>query len=210
MAKRNEKATYLIKQFPSKRRCAICKKKFQTKEKLHEHVKTHTGERDYPCNVPGCTKGPYATSDSLKAHKHREHGTAQLQCEICDEMFTQKALLNKHRAKHPEVQQKTCKTCKKEFDSFSNLLAHTANDDCEAPAPKQKKDRELLECPVCEKKVLHIKSHMQNSHFKEEKYVCDQCDETFTNTAARWRHREKEHPDAPKVVNKIKAQVKKQ
>lgn len=48
-------------------------KPFPKRHKLFTHLRTHTGERPYPCTVPNCGRW-FSRSDSLNSHKKVKHG----------------------------------------------------------------------------------------------------------------------------------------
>ena len=43
--------------------CPTCGTKFQHKYRLDLHMKTHTGERNFGCPIPGCTSAYYTKSN---------------------------------------------------------------------------------------------------------------------------------------------------
>ncbi|CAG9311540.1 unnamed protein product [Blepharisma stoltei] len=63
--KRHINATHIgIKKF----NCEVCSKKLVSKQNLTEHMYTHTGEKPFRCEEPGCGKS-YRQSSQLSVHK---------------------------------------------------------------------------------------------------------------------------------------------
>ncbi|KAJ7867936.1 hypothetical protein B0H14DRAFT_3861657 [Mycena olivaceomarginata] len=47
--------------------CSLCKKQLTTRGHLRRHLRTHTGERNYPCTFPGC-ETRCTRRDNLQQH----------------------------------------------------------------------------------------------------------------------------------------------
>ena len=62
--------------------CQICLKTLSSKQNLKQHMNTHTGERPYRCNFPGC-ECSYRHASQLSNHRilHRQ-GLRQLKPEF--------------------------------------------------------------------------------------------------------------------------------
>ena len=61
--------------------CEVCEKKFNRKDFLIKHIKTHTQERAFPCNH--CDK-QFKTSASLSAHVNGSHNDKRrFVCDFC-------------------------------------------------------------------------------------------------------------------------------
>ena len=65
--------------------CNFCGKEFNRPAQLRDHVKRHTGEKNFPCGV--CQKSFVCVSD-LKKHIGIHSGTRKFVCDICGGTFS--------------------------------------------------------------------------------------------------------------------------
>ncbi|GMF29717.1 unnamed protein product [Phytophthora fragariaefolia] len=116
---------------------AGCRREFNRKYTLAEHIKTHTGERPHVCPVPTCGKR-FSTSGNLSRHK-RLHGYIEpLKCPVqgCICTFPSNNKLEKHMKFHYGSDVKVCVVpgCGKTFSTTGNLNRHLKNHHCGEPA----------------------------------------------------------------------------
>ncbi|NWV00812.1 ZN367 protein, partial [Upupa epops] len=83
----------------SRIRCNICNRVFPREKSLQAHTRTHTGERPYLCDYPGCGKA-FVQSGQLKTHQRLHTGEKPFVCSEngCLSRFTH---ANRHCPKHP-------------------------------------------------------------------------------------------------------------
>ncbi|CAL7939093.1 unnamed protein product [Xylocopa violacea] len=84
---------------PSSIKCTYCSRVFPREKSLQAHLRTHTGERPYPCDYPGCTKA-FTQSGQLKTHQRLHTGEKPFLCTEpgCEMRFTH---ANRHCPDHP-------------------------------------------------------------------------------------------------------------
>lgn len=83
-----------------KHSCEHCGKIYGKLSKLQEHVRSHTGERPFVCDAPGCGK-TYIRKEHLVVHRvtHADN-PRPFGCENCDARFGVRAHLTRHLRKN--------------------------------------------------------------------------------------------------------------
>lgn len=103
-------------------RCKRCNKLCNSKNALHYHFLSHTGERPFSCNE--CGKSFFASS-ALKVHKRLHSGEKPFECDICKRPFRQWGDLKYHiQSKHTATKNHQCEFCGKDFARRYSLVIH--------------------------------------------------------------------------------------
>ncbi|KAG2221778.1 hypothetical protein INT45_003418, partial [Circinella minor] len=86
--------------------CPRSKKPFTKRHKMHNHMRTHTGERPFQCTVQGCSKR-FSRPDSLSTHIKTHSNIRPYHCAVpgCGKAYFHSRSLRKHTRSHEEQQQ---------------------------------------------------------------------------------------------------------
>lgn len=100
-------------------------KGFGSITKLAKHVRSHAGDRPYPCKF--CDKS-FTKSHHYTRHLRLKHGDCvreaeSLRCEQCDDTFSSQDDLIYHSAIHA-TQNLTCPLCQEKFEDVDAVTAH--------------------------------------------------------------------------------------
>lgn len=80
--------------------CEVCGKVFADKGKLKKHALSHVTERDFRCDIPGCTKA-FKSAEDLRTHVKYVHATEKrFKCAQCQRAFSRPDKYKLHMLTH--------------------------------------------------------------------------------------------------------------
>ncbi|XP_068222565.1 zinc finger protein 665-like [Palaemon carinicauda] len=131
--------------------CDFCGKMY-TRQYLQNHLKTHTGERQYKCHVCGAS---FVQNVHLKTHYKTHSGIKDYHCDICGKSFALRCTLTYHYRTHTGEKPYKCDVCNKAFVQLSSLSQHKQVHFPSSPH----------HCLLCDKKYAY--KYTLNAHYRE-------------------------------------------
>ena len=190
--------------------CLICGKLWWSPAMLKRHMRSHTGEKPYECNVCG---ERFSRKWNVKLHCLRKHEKStssdavkkkmKKACSICGNLLCSTSSLKQHMRVHTGEKPFQCDTCDMKYSCKGNLERHckeqhgaSSHGDAATKSQSQSLAAEQdRTCPICGMvfdSPSRMKRHMIQ-HTGEKPYQCSICVEYFSQAAALEEHHQKMH-----------------
>eukprot|EP01083_Nonionella_stella_P071024 190456_1 len=147
--------------------CSECGKRFRYLSLLDRHITSHSDEKPYLCDHPGCTKR-FQHKYYLNQHKRRTHDAIKKhKCPQCEKAFVEKCNLKIHLRKHTGEKPYQCYICLRRFSVKTNLDAHMRIHNGDKP----------FKCELCGKcfaRKAYLTQH-HRTHTGEKPFECEYC-----------------------------------
>ncbi len=174
-------------------KCTVCSKLFTMKQYLQKHMATHTGEKNFECNV--CGKR-YKWDSSLRVHKAYKHSTDRpYHCAICYKTYKISGELKTHMQMHANVRAYKCENCPKTFKKKDHLVKHTYTHSKE----------KCVNCSVCGHgftNKYNLTKHTAVKHTRDLPHKCTYCKKEYFEKYYLKRHLKNVHGVSKNAIKK--------
>ena len=142
--------------------CKNCRKTFQTKTELSNHMLTHKEDGGWTCNK--CRK-VFQTKSDLSTHMVKHKSNGDLTCKNCNNTFKTETELSTHMLTHTNDGDWTCDECAHQTNTLANLKRHleaSHHKSRHVPASPQS-----FSCNSCTRKFnssTELEEHKRKSH----------------------------------------------
>lgn len=174
-----------------------CNQNISNRNRLVEHIKSHTQEKICACFICGTLFATYTKfidhCSRSQANDLQTTNTIKYQCSHCNKKFLTNNLLKEHIRKH--INNVKCPLCDMTCINTNDLNKHMIY--------KHSEERNF-KCELCEstyKTSNDLNRHMQNAHHEKEKpkkqtsnnYKCHVCDRTYSHGSTLSNHLKNVH-----------------
>ena len=181
--------------------CPFCKKKFESKYRLQDHIDAYSEENKYSCEE--CSR-KFPTNFTKQRHITEVHGEQKTKylCDLSDSQFSSERNLKKHKdnCHNDSTVEYSCDLCDSKFKRNDNLNQHLKEvHDIDRSKQifrginDQGEYFPCLECDSVFKRKYRLDRHVTAVHGVSTRFECNQCGETFSRRENLKRHLESVH-----------------
>ncbi|ELU03123.1 hypothetical protein CAPTEDRAFT_34004, partial [Capitella teleta] len=197
--------------------CKICNKTFAQNSNFKNHIRTHSDERPFVCEI--CCIG-FKERYHLKKHMLFKHSNElKEECRVCGKKFKDSTAVRAHERIHSDVRPYACRRCGKTFKTSECLWHHeNRSKTCKKRflcikcskqfASYTAFDKHMVthselrpyKCQVCDigfKLKVHLKKHNLYRHSSEYPCECSICGKKFKDSSAVRLHERIHSNDRP-------------
>ena len=180
--------------------CEFCPKQYQRRSLLEIHIRNHTGERPFTCEI---CKAAFKNPSNYRRHCKTMHPngdfktsvkSTKYQCEYCSNHYEKKYLLKNHTRKHTGERPFECEICQYSSSFASNYKRHVKRIHGNSDRKRSLKPTQY-QCDFCPKQFkgkilfqIHTRKHTGEKPFK-----CEICNYASNNPSNYKRHCKKVH-----------------
>ncbi|XP_023949929.2 zinc finger protein 90 homolog [Bicyclus anynana] len=117
--------------------CETCGRFFKAQWQYLEHLRLHTNERPYACDICGKT---FITNRLLGAHRY-VHGLGRtrpdIRCTLCGKSFANRGNLHRHMGVHSDEKRFKCEICNTAYRQKAEMKSHYDHVHLRKPWPKR-------------------------------------------------------------------------
>ena len=145
--------------------CSICAKLYKTNQDLQNHIRIHTKEK-VKCDICG------KLVKDISSHK-KTHGIRMFKCSICGIDYKRKAHLSSHMRTHMNIVDR-CEICSRQVKDMKRHLA------------RHSQPKSYINCHLCMEVLKgkdNLKMHIQRRNTNTKDFKCEliHCSRAFSN-----------------------------
>ncbi|XP_046575904.1 zinc finger protein draculin-like [Haliotis rubra] len=196
--------------------CGTCGKILKSKGSLNLHVRRHTRDFNFSCQLCGES---FLINQLLKEHVAKVHKkTGVVKCKFCGKVTTTFRGMREHVKEHAGEEHK-CHDCDMSFSTKTKLKRHMSwhskDFECNVcgkwfPSKGQLKIHSLIhdehaqkyQCSHCNYVSIwkaSINRHVKTKHTDTRQHVCDKCGNGFKEKSTLTRHMRRNSCDRPRA-----------
>ncbi|TNN01026.1 hypothetical protein fugu_012272, partial [Takifugu bimaculatus] len=160
--------------------CQFCDKSFSRLSYLKRHEQIHSDKLPFKCTF--CSR-LFKHKRSRDRHVKLHTGDKKYSCQECEAAFSRSDHLKIHLKTHSSSKPFKCSVCKRGFSSTSSLQSHMQ---------AHRKNREHL--ALRSERDGGRKGAGGEAELEQDLYMCDYCEETFSQTDELEKHVLTRHP----------------